>query len=97
MEPIQLSGDQLKSLQAAIPFQRPAGELTGEPPISPLVEPPEAQADCSTNEEPFDPEPYRKKFRKKFGGDVVQGTGSGYDRDILADPPPTSIDDVSPL
>ena len=38
-----------------------------------------------------------QKFRKKYGGDVVLGTQTGYDHDILLDPESKRIDNISPL
>lgn len=87
MEPIRLPDDQLKSLQEAIPFHRPHDDTPHDPVISPepaIGTPPSDPGAAPADE--FDAEPYRKKFRRKGGGDVVQGTAYGFDRDILADP-----------
>ena len=67
MEPIRLSGGQLKSLQSAIPFEHPADAPTGGPGNEPVIDPPAASAEGVLPSENFDPEPYRKKFRKKYG------------------------------
>ena len=93
-----LSEEQLKALQSAIPFQRPTEERGTEPPILLESEPDTSPGD-DDKPKANDPEPYRKKFRRKYGGDVVSGTATGYDTDILLQPPddPHAVDGVSPL
>lgn len=88
----------MKALQQAIPFRRPPPERPTEPPIS-LDSEPDVSPGEDGQTKVNDPEPYRKKFRKKYGGDVVSGTQTGYDTDILTQPPddPRSVDGVSPL
>jgi hypothetical protein len=80
MEPIRLSGEQLQKLQAAIPFQRPAGQQPIEPPIMPVSDLDAApmQSGEAGDAAVADPEPYRKKFRKKSDGDVVSQTGGSH-------------------
>jgi len=101
-EPIHLSDDKLKALKDAIPFQQAAGEASAANPIAPLIEG-QAPLQPKTGKvgDPIELEPYRKKFRKKYGGDVVQGSAYGYDTDILLNLPDEytkPIDgDVTPL
>ena len=86
MEPIRLSGEQFKTLQEAIPFQRPVHTTPDEPPILPASDlaPAPTEAGEVGVAGVTDAEPYRKKFRKKPSGDVISGPSQAHDSDVLA-------------